>query len=91
MFAKMHSDTMLKIKKWGYLGFWALVLPLLPFSALVGREAGTQDYWAWFIYFVVFGIIPVLDYLIGKDPPTRTNRCRCPRSARSVSTPGPCS
>ena len=30
MFAKMHSDTMLKLKKWGYLAFWAAVLPLLP-------------------------------------------------------------
>ena len=68
MFANMHSDTMLKIKKWGYLGFWALVLPLLPISAFAGRDSGTQDYWAWFIYFVVFGIIPVLDYLVGKDP-----------------------
>ena len=28
MFAKMHSDTMLKLKKWGYLAFWAAVLPL---------------------------------------------------------------
>ncbi|HBP67924.1 MAG TPA: alkane 1-monooxygenase, partial [Alcanivorax sp.] len=68
MFAKMHSDTMLKLKKWGYLAFWAAVLPLLPLSAFIGRESGTQDYWAWFLYFVVFGIIPVLDYIIGKDP-----------------------
>ena len=68
MFAKMHSDTMLKLKKWGYLAFWAAVLPLLPMSAFIGRESGTQDYWAWFLYFVVFGIIPVLDYIIGKDP-----------------------
>ena len=55
MFAKMHSDTMLKLKKWGYLAFWAAVLPLLPLSAFIGRESGTQDYWAWFLYFVVFG------------------------------------
>ena len=55
MFAKMHSDTMLKLKKWGYLAFWAAVLPLLPLSAFIGRESGTQDYCAWFLYFVVFG------------------------------------
>ena len=78
MFAKMSSDTMLKIKKWGYLLFWAAVLPLLPFSVHVGREAGTQDYWAWFIYFVVFGIVPLLDYLIGKDPSNPDEKVQVP-------------
>jgi alkane 1-monooxygenase len=78
MFANMHSDTMLKIKKWGYPGFWALVLPLLPFTAMVGRDSGTQDYWAWFLYFVVFGIIPVLDYLVGKDPSNPDEQVQVP-------------
>ena len=44
MFAKMHSDTMLKLKKWGYLAFWAAVLPLLPMSAFIGRESGYQPF-----------------------------------------------
>ncbi|KAF0808342.1 alkane-1 monooxygenase [Alcanivorax xiamenensis] len=78
MFAKMSSDTMLKIKKWGYLLFWAAVLPLLPFSVYVGRDSGTQDYWAWFIYFVVFGIVPLLDYLIGKDPSNPDEQVQVP-------------
>ncbi|MDF1780742.1 MAG: alkane 1-monooxygenase [Alcanivoracaceae bacterium] len=68
MVSNMSPALMLKMKKWGYLLFWLVMIPILPFSALVGRESGTQDYWAWFIYFVVFGIIPILDYIVGKDP-----------------------
>lgn len=68
MVSKIDPAVMLKMKKWGYLAFWLTMLPLLPLSALVGRDSGTQNYWAWFLYFVVFGIIPILDYIIGKDP-----------------------
>ena len=68
MLRRMDPDRVLRLKKWGYLAFWLMVLPILPMSAMIGRESGTQDYWAWFIYFVVFGLIPVLDYIIGKDP-----------------------
>ncbi|AJD46448.1 alkane hydroxylase [Isoalcanivorax pacificus W11-5] len=68
MFERSDAQRMMTIKKWGYPLFWATMLPLLPLTALIGREAGTQDYWAWGLYFVVFGIIPVLDYIIGKDP-----------------------
>lgn len=68
MLGRLDPDRVLRLKKWGYLAFWLAVLPILPMSATIGRESGTQDYWAWFIYFVVFGIIPILDYIIGKDP-----------------------
>lgn len=68
MVSNLDPTTMLKMKKWGYLAFWLTMLPLLPLSAFVGNANGTQNYWAWFLYFVVFGIIPILDYIIGKDP-----------------------
>ncbi|MBA3981371.1 MAG: alkane 1-monooxygenase [Alcanivorax sp.] len=68
MLGRLDPDRVLRLKKWGYLAFWLAVLPILPMSATIGRESGTQDYWAWFIYFVVFGIIPILDYIVGKDP-----------------------
>ncbi len=68
MFENVNPDRMLTIKKWSYVVFWATMVPLVPFSAYVGLESGTQDYWSWFLYFVIFGIIPVLDYIIGKDP-----------------------
>src|SRR5690625_7361716 len=63
----MNPTTVMKIKKWSYLLFWATVLPLLPFTANAGSD-GTQNYWAWFIYFFVFGIVPILDFIVGKDP-----------------------
>ena len=68
MLQHINPSAMLLIKKWGYLSFWLAVLPILPMAAYIGNDSGTQDYWAWFIYFTVFGIVPVLDYLIGKDP-----------------------
>jgi alkane 1-monooxygenase len=68
MFESMLPDRMLALKKWGYLLFWATMVPLVPFSAMIGQDAGTQNYWAFFLYAVVFGIIPVLDFVIGKDP-----------------------
>ena len=49
MFENMNADVMLKMKKYGYLSFWAIMVPLVPFSAYVGVESGTQGYWAWLL------------------------------------------
>jgi len=68
MLNKINPNSMISIKKWGFLAFWLAVLPVLPMAAYMGRDTGTQDYWAWLIYFTVFGIVPALDYLVGKDP-----------------------
>lgn len=78
MFTTVSSNTMLTIKKWGYLGFWAVVLPLLPLFAFIGRDSGTQDYWSWAIYGVIFGLIPLLDYAIGKDPSNPDEQVQVP-------------
>jgi len=67
MFENVDPKTMLKAKKIGYPLFWLALLPILPLSAFAGSESGTHNYWAWFIYFTIFGIIPILDYIIGKD------------------------
>jgi len=68
MLERLSPTTMAQLKKWGFLLFWIAVLPVLPIAAYMGSETGTQDYWAWLIYFTVFGIVPVLDYIVGKDP-----------------------
>ena len=68
MLEKLNPDTLLRLKKWGYLACWMLFLPMVPFSALVGREQGTQNLWAWMILAVFFILVPVVDYLVGKDP-----------------------
>ncbi|HBC20351.1 MAG TPA: alkane 1-monooxygenase, partial [Alcanivorax sp.] len=54
MLEKINPDTLLRLKKWGYLACWMLFLPMVPFSALVGREQGTQNLWAWMILAVFF-------------------------------------
>ncbi|MBQ0753303.1 MAG: alkane 1-monooxygenase [Gammaproteobacteria bacterium] len=68
MAINISPSVMLTMKKWGYLAFWLVLLPVLPIAAFTGVESGTQDYWAFFIYIFIFGIIPILDYIIGKDP-----------------------
>ena len=78
MLGRLDPDRVLRLKKWGYLAFWLTVLPILPMSAMIGREAGTQDYWAWFIYVVIFGIVPILDYIVGKDPSNPNEEVQVP-------------
>ena len=68
MLERANPESILRFKKWGYFAFWLVMLPALPLSANLGKESGTQDYWAWLIYGVIFGVVPVLDFLIGKDP-----------------------
>ncbi|MCH8542326.1 MAG: alkane 1-monooxygenase [Alcanivorax sp.] len=78
MLGRLDPDRVLRLKKWGYLAFWLTVLPILPMSAMIGRESGTQDYWAWFIYVVIFGIVPILDYIVGKDPSNPNEEVQVP-------------
>ncbi|TPD54379.1 MAG: alkane 1-monooxygenase, partial [Thalassolituus maritimus] len=62
------DDWRMQLKKYGYL---IVLIPAVLFPiALFGWEAtGSQhDAWWYFPIFVVFGIIPLLDHLIGKDP-----------------------
>jgi len=79
MFESMNADVMLKMKKYGYLTFWSFMVPLVPFSAYVGVDSGTQDYWAWFVYAFIFCVIPVLDYLVGKVPTNPSEDGACPQ------------
>src|SRR5699024_1495004 len=67
MIERLDPKKMMVVKKWGYLVFWAVMLPLLPLTANLGSD-GMQNLSAWVIYFVVFGIIPIADLIIGKDP-----------------------
>ena len=84
MFESMNADVMLKMKKYGYLTFWALMVPLVPFSAYVGVESGIQDYWAWFMYIFIFGIIQILDFLVGKDPTNPDEAVQVPTMSEEI-------
>ena len=68
MFEHVNNETMLKFKKWAYL--LVLVAPAtLPFSwYMADSQPALADIWAFFPIIFIFGIVPILDYLIGKDP-----------------------
>ncbi|EKF74618.1 alkane-1 monooxygenase [Alcanivorax hongdengensis A-11-3] len=68
MFRHLSTNTMLALKKWAYVFCWALLLPMVPVSAMAGRDSGSQNLWAWAILGIFFVAIPILDFLIGKDP-----------------------
>ncbi|HEY0663461.1 MAG TPA: alkane 1-monooxygenase [Thiobacillaceae bacterium] len=67
MVANMDPKSVLQFKKAGY---WLFLLPVLIvyLSWYLAVETGMPNLFAWFPVFVVFGIIPVLDYLVGQDP-----------------------
>jgi alkane 1-monooxygenase len=57
----------LSVKKYGYLLF--LLPATLPVQAWWGAQVtGLWDAWAYFVPFVYFVMIPVMDALIGQDP-----------------------
>ena len=59
--------VMLRIKGYAYL----LVLVVPAIAACVSYRltlGGNLVFWAWFPVIFMFGIIPVLDYMVGKDP-----------------------
>lgn len=67
MLEKIHPETMLSIKKYAYLLF---TIPLLfpVASILMANQWGMPNLFAWGTVIFVFGIVPFLDTLIGKDP-----------------------
>jgi alkane 1-monooxygenase len=51
-----------------YLWLFALAMPLLPFAA-VGLHAATgQAVWLWLGPIVILGIVPLIDWTVGRDP-----------------------
>ena len=62
----MASPRALAIRKTGYLLF--LLTPvLMPAGWLLGRDTGLPDLMAWYPVFWIFGLIPLLDYAVGRD------------------------
>jgi alkane 1-monooxygenase len=58
---------MVRIKRYAYL----LVLVVPAIAAWVTwqlTQGGNTLFWAWFPALFIFGFIPILDYIIGKDP-----------------------
>lgn len=54
-------------KKFGYA--LSLLTPTLPWQGIwLGEQFGQPDVFAWFSAAIVFGAIPLLDWLVGHDP-----------------------
>ena len=67
MLARVPPEVMLRIKRYAYL--LVLVVPALTAFVAWRLTLGENTlFWAWFPVIFMFGIIPVLDYIIGKDP-----------------------
>ncbi|MCX7165823.1 MAG: alkane 1-monooxygenase [Rhodocyclales bacterium] len=56
----------LAIRKAGYLLF-LLTPSLMPMGWMLGRYTGLPDLMAWIPVFWIFGVIPLLDYAVGRD------------------------
>lgn len=67
MFATRSSDWMLSLKKIGYW-FWLLLVALVPLSYYLSQGSQHADAWSFLVPLVVFGLIPFIDALLGRDP-----------------------
>lgn len=67
MLAHLSPQTMLTIKRYGYW-LWMLFVLAVPFSYLQAQGSELPNLWAFFTPIVVFGVIPLLDALLGRDP-----------------------
>lgn len=47
------------------------------FAGTAGAD-GTQNFWAWYLYLFIFGLIPVLDKLVGQDPSNPNEEVQVP-------------
>ena len=67
MFERLPSHWMLALKK---VGYWIWLVPVLgvPLSHHWSLGSAHADAWAYLVVGVVFGLIPLLDLLVGRDP-----------------------
>jgi alkane 1-monooxygenase len=67
MFERLPSNWMLAIKS---VGYWLWLIPVLgiPLSYFMSIDSAYANVWPWFVMIVVFGVIPVLDSIVGRDP-----------------------
>tara|TARA_R110000868_G_scaffold202220_1_gene449777 strand:+ start:21243 stop:22382 length:1140 start_codon:yes stop_codon:yes gene_type:complete len=67
MFERLPSNWMLAIKSIGYW-FWLISVLGIPMSYYASLHSQYSNAWPWVVVVVVFGVIPVLDFIVGRDP-----------------------
>nr|UYP39512.1 alkane-1 monooxygenase [Pseudomonas oleovorans] len=77
MFERLPSHWMLALKK---VGYWIWLIPVLgiPLSYHWSLGSTHADAWAWLVITVVFGVIPLLDFVVGRDPANPDERDQVP-------------
>lgn len=67
MFERLPSPWMIALKKAGY---WIWLVPVLgiPLSYHWSLGSDHANAWPWLVIGVVFGVIPLLDFIVGRDP-----------------------
>lgn len=67
MLERLPSHWMLALKK---VGYWVWLIPVLgiPLSYHWSLGSPHADAWPWLVISVVFGVIPLLDFVVGRDP-----------------------
>ncbi len=77
MFERLPSRWMLALKK---VGYWIWLIPVLgiPLSYHWSLNSAHADAWAWLVITVVFGVIPLLDFIVGRDPANPDERDEVP-------------
>ncbi|SFW56014.1 alkane 1-monooxygenase [Pseudomonas sp. NFACC19-2] len=77
MLERLPSRWMLALKK---VGYWIWLIPVLgiPLSYYWSQGSAHPDAWPWLVISVVFGVIPLLDFIVGRDPANPDERDEVP-------------
>ncbi len=67
MFASLSSAWMLRLKKYGYW-IWLIAVLGIPLSYWWSLGSDYPNAWPWLVISVVFGLIPILDAIVYRDP-----------------------
>ncbi|WP_171428875.1 alkane 1-monooxygenase AlkB2 [Pseudomonas aeruginosa] len=67
MFASLSSAWMLRLKKYGHW-IWLIAVLGIPLSYWWSLGSDYPNAWPWLVISVVFGLIPILDAIVGRDP-----------------------
>jgi len=85
MFERLPSHWMIALKK---VGYWIWLIPVfgIPLSYYWSLGSAHADAWAWLVITVVFGVIPLLDFVVVATRPTRTSVRKYRRWRRRATT-----
>lgn len=83
MFERMSSDLMILFKRFGYL--LVLVVPAVGVAcSWLLVNSPNANFWAFFPILFTFGLVPILDYIVGKDPANPDEEVQVPAMSSEI-------